>query len=71
MALDDHRPHYADPQLWLRLGPRISEHYTEQAEYAVARKATSYDSHCYTMGYLEALRWVLKEARDLNKGDEE
>lgn len=70
MALDDnHRPSYHDPQLWLRLGPRVAEHLTQKASEAATSFVPTHEVYARRFGYLEGLRWVLAEARDLNRGE--
>lgn len=64
---DDLRPVYHDPELWNRLGPRVAEHYGEQAAVVLQRRVETMDAYAYQMGYLGALRWVMAEARELTR----
>ncbi len=64
---DDLRPSYHDPELWRRLSPRLVEHYDEMCRIVLNRKVDTMDSYTYQMGYLNALRWVFAEARDLTR----
>ncbi len=65
----DHRPRYEDPQLWLRLGPRIVAHCDQKMDELASTFIQSHEVYARRFGYLEGLRWVLAEARELNKGD--
>ena len=64
---DDGRPTYHDPRLWVRLGPRIVEHYDERARVVIENKSPTFEDYRERMGYLAALRWVIAEARELTK----
>lgn len=64
---DGLRPVYHDPELWTRLGPRVVEHFDEQAQVVLQRRVETMDTYAFQMGYLAALRWVLAEAHDLTR----
>lgn len=66
----DWRPgvaHYSDPDLWVRLEPRLREHYDDTVRGIIATPLPSYEEYRARIGYLRALEWVMREAADLTR----
>lgn len=58
-----------DPELWRRLEPAVRAHYLEKlAEYG-AREPMDLRQQAKWFGYLDALRWVIKTADEMVKGE--
>jgi hypothetical protein len=68
---DDLRLSYRDPALWNRLGPRVAAHAAETSEGILTHKAKTYEDYRDQLGYLRALRWVIAEAREMQRADDD
>jgi hypothetical protein len=58
-------PEYFDPQLWVRLEPKIIAEHAQRVEHVAAGAARSLEQYREMVGYVRALKWVMDTAREL------
>ena len=58
---------YTDPQLWIRLEPRLRKELTNAEQDVLQQRVTTYSDYVNAMGYIRALRDVFKIAAELQK----
>ena len=58
---------YQDPELWVRLKPKITEHLTGAIRAIVGPGIGDFAKYREGIGYLRALQWVMNEAEHLQR----